>query len=970
MNNTDHAAFKKLDDNHIATLNLNVETYQHQTTGALHYHLNSDNPENVFLVGLRTVPTDSAGSAHILEHTVLCGSKNYPVRDPFFMMIRRSLNTFMNAFTSSDWTAYPFASLNKADFNNLLDVYLDAVFFPTIHPLDFAQEGHRLEFEEAKNAASSLMYKGVVYNEMKGAMSSPTSFVWQKFTSHIYPDTTYHYNSGGDPAVIPSLTYEQLQKFYATHYHPSNAVFFTFGNIPAAEHQAKIHTQALQHFDKSPDTVVIKRATRFIEPKAIVDFFPADANEDKQHVLLGWLLGESSDLYQQLTAVLLSSALLDNSASPLRFVLENTKLGRAPSPLCGLEESNKEMVFVCGLEGAEADKEDDIQRLIIDVMQDVAENGIEQSRLEAVLHQIELSQKEITGGGYPYGMQIILEMLPQAVHDGDPVAAINLDDVLKQLNESIKNPQFIKDLVNNLLLNNPHRLHMSLKPDKDLEAKQQQAEKSRLEQLQLAMTDADKQAVIEQTIALKQRQEQIDDESVLPKVGLADVPAEMFIATGENVSIAGLKGKRYIEGTNTIVYEQIVMPIPALEPEELALLPLYTHCLCELGVTDKSYLEMQTLMDSHTGGINCSTSMRCDVLDENKSQSFLVFSGKSLARKQHHLIELILEFLLNARFDELERIKDLVAQWRVRKENSITAHGHILALMAASRGMSPLAAYAHQTRGLLGITQVKQWDDSFNDNSELTLIAERLAALHRKLQATEKQFLLVGDEASMATLLSTRQNYYSPLAEASNQSSLVLPILSIASDECWTTNTQVNFCAKSYKAVAPYHKDGAAFMVLGEFLRNGFLHRVIREQGGAYGGGASYDSDAGAFRFYSYRDPRMAETFADFDQSIDWLLTNQHGDEKLEEAILGVIGGIDKPSSPAGEANSAFYNELFGRTAEKRQKLRRQILQTSISDLKFVADKYLKPEAATSAVLTSPGNWEKQGMEGMTIKAL
>ncbi|HFE36890.1 MAG TPA: peptidase M16, partial [Gammaproteobacteria bacterium] len=347
--------FIKLTENVVPSLSLTVETYEHKITGARHYHLASSNKENVFLVGLKTVPVNSRGVAHILEHTALCGSKNYPVRDPFFMMIRRSLNTFMNAFTSSDWTAYPFASQNKKDFSNLLDVYLDAVFFSNLDELDFAQEGHRLEFEETENANSPLVYKGVVYNEMKGAMSSPVSVLWQTFTENIFPTNTYHYNSGGDPQEIPDLSYAELKAFYQTHYHPSNAFFFTYGDIPAIEHQTRFHDKVLQHFDKSSANIDVAKETRYTSPKIIEDRYALAENESeekKTHVVVGWLLGESADAETRLKATLLSSVLLDNGSSPLRYALENTKLGAAPSPLCGLEDSNREMIFMCGIEGA------------------------------------------------------------------------------------------------------------------------------------------------------------------------------------------------------------------------------------------------------------------------------------------------------------------------------------------------------------------------------------------------------------------------------------------------------------------------------------------------------------------------------------------------------------------------------------------------------------------------------------------
>ena len=374
-----HPAFDQVRSEYIDTLNLQVEQFEHRATGAMHYHLAADNRENVFLVALRTVPEDSSGVAHILEHTALCGSERFPVRDPFFMMLRRSLNTFMNAFTSSDWTAYPFASQNRKDFDNLLDVYLDAVFFARLDPLDFAQEGHRLEFAEPGDPQSELLFKGVVFNEMKGAMSSVTSTLWQTLCTHLFPTTTYHFNSGGDPEMIPSLSYGQLQDFYRSHYHPGNAIFMTFGDIPAHQHQQNFQEKALGRFDRLKRAITVPSEQRLTEPlrvSASYAYDDEDNSERKTHVVMAWLLGESTDLEQLLEAQLLSSVLLDNSASPLRKALETTHLGQAPSPLCGLEDSQREMVFGCGLEGSAAEHADEVETLVLEVIEQVAMRGV------------------------------------------------------------------------------------------------------------------------------------------------------------------------------------------------------------------------------------------------------------------------------------------------------------------------------------------------------------------------------------------------------------------------------------------------------------------------------------------------------------------------------------------------------------------------------------------------------------------
>ncbi|MDQ7017229.1 MAG: insulinase family protein [Gammaproteobacteria bacterium] len=968
-----HSTFEWLRSEAIDSLNVVVEEYRHKKTGAMHYHLQADNNENVFLVGLRTVPTDSTGVAHMLEHTALCGSEKYPVRDPFFMMIRRSLNTFMNAFTSSDWTAYPFASQNRKDFNNLLDVYLDAVFFSRLDELDFAQEGHRVEFEEAANPDSDLVYKGVVFNEMKGAMSSPVSTLWQTVSKHLFPSTTYHFNSGGEPERIPDLSYEELKAFYRVHYHPSNAIFMTYGDISAVEHQSKFEAQVLHRFEPLDREISVGLEERYHAPLVVEENYAFDEpdSENKTHIVLGWLLGESIDLQAQMNAHLLSGVLLDDGASPLRHALESSDLGSAPSPLCGLEESNREMSFVCGIEGSSPEKAAELEQLVFQVLFEVAENGLPQERVEAVLHQLEMSQREVGGGSYPYGLQLILDGLSSAIHRGDPVAAMNLDPVLAKLREQIQDPDFIKGLVKSLLLENQHRVRLSLKPDGGLSARRDAAEAARLAQIKAAMNDAEKQAVVEQAAALEARQQMQDDMSILPKVGLEDVPAEIATPVGDVRSWGEQPATLYQQGTNGLVYQQVIFELPHLSPAELQLLPYYSSCLTELGVGENSYLETQAEQSSVSGGIGSNATVSGAVDDVNAIKGYFMLSSKALNRNNRALAELLSSTVKQARFDELDRIRELIAQDRTRAERSVTGQGHALAMIAASSGLSASAALSHQQRGLAGIQALKALDDSLNERANLEALAGQFKTLHSELTAQPRQFLLVAEAEQMELLQHEVAEVWNAVDLPSKAAKpFSLPFEPKQVKQIWTTGTQVNFCAKAYPTVAVDHPDAPALGVLGGFLRNGYLHRAIREQGGAYGGGASHDPSAAAFRFFSYRDPRLDETLADFDKAVEWLLNEEHGDDALEEAILGVIGGLDKPSSPSGEAKKAFHQALFDRTPEQRQRYRNGVLRVSIADLQRVAKTYLKPELASVAVITSAANVEQFGDRGMTVMAL
>ncbi|GAB6044090.1 insulinase family protein [Endothiovibrio diazotrophicus] len=968
-----HPAFELLRSEPISSLHLTLEEYRHTATGARHLHLASDDGHNAFMVAFRTVPEDSTGVAHILEHTSLCGSKRYPVRDPFFMMTRRSLNTFMNAFTGADWTAYPFASQNRKDFDNLLRVYLDAVFFPNLDELDFAQEGHRVEFEPADDANGQLVFKGVVFNEMKGAMSNPVSTLWQTLSAELYPTVTYHHNSGGDPHHIPDLTYQQLRDFHRTHYHPSNALFLTYGDIPAADHQARFQALALEGFARDDHDFTIPDERRFDAPRSVEATYaldPAEETRAKTHIVLAWLLGRNDDMETVLKAHLLTGVLLDNSASPLRRALETSKLGTSPSPLCGLDDSPREMSFSCGLEGSEPQHAEAVERLVFEVLNDVAEKGAPKEMVEAVLHQLELSQREIGGGHFPYGLQLMLNAMTPAMHGGDPAHALEIDPVLKKLRADIEDPAFIPALVRELLLDNPHRVRLTLAPDTAQAEREAAAEAARLATIREGLSETEKRAIVERAAALEARQNRHDDPERLPKVGIEDVPAELKIARGEEHEQAGMPIAWYPQGTNGLVYQELVTELPELSDEETDLLPLLSSLMGEVGSGGRDYLETQALQAAVTGGIGVRTPIRGAVDDVQRVRGLFVVSGKALARNQRALGELIQETFESARFDELSRIRELIAQDRADLEQGVTGRGHSLAMSAAGAGMSPTAALSHRWSGLLGIRKLKALDDSLEDTDHLGALAARLAALRDKLAAAPRRMLVISEEEQQDAIAGTIEALWSDRPAHAAAAPFRLDAVEHRVMEAWTTSTQVNFAARAYPAVAAAHPDAPALLVLGNVLRNGFLHRAIREQGGAYGGGAGFDADSGAFRFYSYRDPRLEETLADFDASIGWLLERDHPWHTVEEAILGVVSRIDQPSSPAGEARIAYYNGLNGRTPEHRNRLRQGVLAVTEADLKRVAESYLKPERASTALVTASGNADKARALGLEIRAL
>lgn len=965
-----HPAFELVRTQFIDALSTDVYEFRHKATGAMHYHLANNNDENVFLVAFRTQPMDSKGTAHILEHTALCGSKQYPVRDPFFLMIRRSLNTFMNAFTAADWTAYPFATQNRKDFDNLLSVYLDAAFFANLNPLDFAQEGIRVELEN-----DQPVFKGVVFNEMKGAMSAPTDQLYHKLAYHLFPETTYHYNSGGDPKDIPDLTYEQLVSFYKTHYHPSNAVFMTFGDYPIDELHEKFEQQALKNFEKG-QTLYSKAEKRLVQPIAVTENYALDEadSSNKTYHVLSWLLPETSNLKVRLGMRLVEGVLLENSASPLRNYLETAGLGQSTGPLMGVDDSNFEMTFYCGIQGSEADRAEAFEQGVLDVLRNAASQPIDPEIIEAILHQIELHQREVGGDGTPYGLSLILNGLGGAIHHSDPVAVWDVDQALAAIREELKDPMWLSQLIQTYLLDNPHRVRLTLVPDAEQSQREQDAEKQRLADIAATLTEESRQKITTETAALEQRQATPDDLELLPKVTLEDIPADLkhIPVIDKHIKLADqdVKVNLYHAGTNGLFYQQVLIHLP----EDVIQSPyfgLLSMLVGEVGAGEDDYLSLQEQQTAISGGVGMGASIRNQLEDENGISAILALTTKALNRNPQ-AIDLLFKAVYLLRFDEKKRIIELLQQRKTRWQSRISGSGHSYAMQIASRNMNTLARRDYRNTGLPALTWLNQLLEKItNDDSQYEQFIAQLKALHQRICAAPKEFLLVCTPDQSDDLLEHLSQVWQQ--ETTSQATEALNIEAWTqqhTDEAWLIQSNVQFCASAYPAVGVLHPDAAAFMVLGSYLRNGFLHSAIREKGGAYGGGAGYDSNLCSFRFYSYRDPRLTETFNDFNASIDWLLNEEQHAYQLEEAILGLIASMDKPGSPAGEAITTCYAQLHGRSHEFRQQLRQRLLDVTLDDLQRITRTYLANQTPVRAVVAPFAKADELSTLGFTLQRI
>ena len=935
--------FNLQEQKNIPLLDVNAQIYNESEFNCKHIHLESDSNEKVFMVAFRTIPEDSTGVAHILEHTALCGSKKYPVRDPFFMMIRRSLNTFMNAFTSSDWTAYPFATLNKKDFNNLLGVYLDSAFFPNLDNLDFAQEGHRLEFQEKNNPESEIEIKGVVYNEMKGAMSSITSQLWHGMSKHLYPSSTYKHNSGGDPENIIDLSHEDLVNFHKKHYHPSNATFFTYGNIDPIEIQSFIKENVLDNFSPSNEVVAVKNEDRFDVPITVSDFYnPQPGDEDNHHIVLSWLLNESHNPVQLLETYLMSNILLDNSASPLRKVLESTKLGKSPSPLTGLEADQKELVFAAGLEGVDSNKSKEVETLIMECLNKLVKDGVPKDLIESSLHQLEIRQREITGSGMPFGLQIMLTCLPACIHNDNPLNILDLDNAFNTIKNNLKTDNYIENLIEKNLIKNNHRLTYSLVPDTELNKKNEEKIQNKVLDITKSLSEQDKEQLVKLANDLEDRQNTIDDPEVLPKVTREDIPKIRKYASPLTSENKKSRNYYYKTGTNGIVYHSMIFPCDALEKDELKIASLFSNTLTDIGLGDKGYEDIQKYQSSITGGVSASFVTLPNKLD-NTYKLALKVSSKSLEGNESFMQDLMMRTVKESNFDEIDRIKELLEFISSDNEKSVIQNGHILSMSNAASQISNIASTNDLTSGLRFIHNTNKLSKLVAAPNELSQYLELLKSIKTKISETPSHFFT-------ASALNKEDINLNFLIEETTRQHKQQNLITTQDDSLgWITGSQVCFCAEAFPTVDFRHEDAPALTVLGTVLRNGYLHSAIREKGGAYGAGASQDSSNKVFKFFSYRDPKCSETFDEFKNSREWSIKNIT-EEQLEEGVLGVISSIDKPLSPFGEAMSDFMSKLDQKSQDERLHFRAKVKECKLADLMYVSEKYLFGESKRSAI--------------------
>ncbi len=937
-------------------LNLTLIQLAHEKTGARMLHVETDDDNNLFAVGFRTPPDDSTGVAHILEHTVLCGSKRYPVRDPFFSMIKRSLNTFMNAMTASDWTLYPFSSQNEKDFYNLFDIYLDAAFFPLLRDRDFLQEGHRLEFTEANDPTSPLLYKGVVYNEMKGAMASPSSLLGRRLNRSLFPTTTYRHNSGGEPSDIPDLTWEELRAFHASYYHPSNAWFFTYGNFDPVRHLQMINDKVLSHFDAAPVASEVPPEQRFSAPKTVRETFPldpAESPERKSMVQLAWLTCEIDDSFDRLALTLLTTLLIGNPAAPLYRELLESRHGDNLAPGSGYHDDYRTNYFAIGLQGTKADAAEAVEALILKTLEECARSGFTRERIEAAIHRLEFSHREVVGNHYPYSLGLLMRLIGPWMHCDDPISPLQLDENLARLRRELESGPFFETLIRRTLLDNPHRLTFTLAPDTTQQQREDEALRQGLDALQEKLTQQEQEKIVAQSAMLQAAQDEKEDLSSLPTLQLSDIPPTERIVSGSTTPCGGHEVNLFDQPTNGIGYFISHFDTTALPEELIDTLPIFCTLLTQMGTEKESYLQLAERMEAGTGGISAGVEILEHPHQAGAFLSVLELRGKALERNQEALFAILTDICTRPSFTDRNRLKTVLNQARVSLENAIPGSGHSFAARAAASGLTPAGARRERWTGLSQYRTIRTLaglDDADLDGliAKLQAIAQHLfraPLLHCGVTTEERMFpAMLTPLAPYLQALPT-----TPVAATAEEA----PFRATPGRLGRATSVPVSFVSRVFPTVPYVHADSAPLAVLARLLRAGYLHREIREKGGAYGGLASYDCESGLFSLLSYRDPQLVRTLRVYDSAATWAAAGDFARSDIDEAILAVFGDLDRPLSPGGRGGRAFTRLRQGIDPELRQQFRQQVLDVDAEALARVAQSYLvdgRPQSAVAVI--------------------
>ncbi len=902
--------------------------FRHDKSGARICVLSGDDENKTFCAAFRTTPTDSTGVPHIIEHTVLCGSDHFPARDPFMQLAKGSLNTFLNAMTYPDKTLYPVASCNDADFKNLMHVYMDAVFYPNIYKYKqiFQQEGWHYEMDSAEDP---LTINGVVYSEMQGAMSSPDSVLWETLQQQMFPDTTYGVNSGGDPAVIPSLTYEEYLNFHRRYYHPSNSYIFLCGDMDIEERLGWMDEHYLSAFDAIDAKTEVQPQVHFGGEKEVTEVYPVGAEEDtagKSWFAYAAACGTSGDVMAETAWDFLGEVLLDAPGAPLKQALLDAGIGQ--DVFGGMETHMIEGMFVVAAKDCDAADYLTFKTVIRETLEKLVKEGISEKAILAALNRSEFRFREADYGSSPKGLHYAISMLQSWLYDETKIFDnLRVLDVYAALREKVGTGYF-EELLNRYLLHSDHALWLHLEPKPGMNEETSAALAEKLAAQKAAMTPAEIENIIAETAALRayqQAEPTYEELHCIPVLDRHDIPYETIPLTNEERTIGGVPGVYHDVETSGITYGRLNFSLPTTMPREmLPYVGLLTEVLGKMDTANHSYSELDTELKMYTGDLHFAVQSYRQWADAKAYKALFSVCFRVLADQVEYAMNATSEMLRTTRFDDRKRLREIIAETVSAKQRHIQHSGHNVSLSRVQSYYLPAALFNEWTGGLEYYWFLQDVLKQYDAKADMVVAGlQKVAAF---LFDPARMFVSVGaDEAGYTALEKAMPAFCDSFA------GLTHPVMEDAGElvpvkknEGLAMSSQVTYLARSGDMLAAGKAYSGALRVVRTAASYEYLYQKIRVGGGAYGCGCGFD-DVSAY-FYSYRDPKLPETNEVYCGTGAWLRETPLPQEELNRYIVGTFASIDKPYSPAGKIDRSFNCYMNGRSFESILEDRRATL--------------------------------------------
>lgn len=930
-------SYEIIEKRRIEDLNSLSYLLRHKKTGARVALLSNDDENKVFYIGFRTPPTDSTGVPHILEHSVLCGSEKFPVKDPFVELVKGSLNTFLNAMTYPDKTIYPLASCNDTDFQNLCHVYLDAVFHPNIYKEKkiFMQEGWHYEMEDED---APLTLNGVVYNEMKGAFSSPDDVLYRQIMTSLYPENTYSVESGGDPKNIPDLTYEQFLEFHRRYYHPSNSYIYLYGNMDMAEKLDFIDKEYLSKYDYLEIDSAIKTQTTFDSMREMVTSYPITEEEsDKDNTYLSYNIMLKDTLDKELAVAfnVLDYAICTAPGAPLKQALIDKGIGKDVYSI--YEDGIKQPYFSVVAKNANEEQKEEFVQTIREVLTELVEKGLDKKALRAGLNYFEFKYREADFGSYPKGLMYGLRMLDSWLYDDSkPFIHIEANDTYKAVKEKIDTDYF-EQLIRMYLLDNTHKALLILKPEKGLGAKQDEELAKKLADYKASLSKEEIRKIVEETKALKAYQEAEENPEDLAKIPL--LKREDLKKTAEK-PVNEVRGDEETTilfhdiFTNHIGYLRLIFDLKNVPARLFPYVGILKNVLGLMDTEHYSYGDLYNEMNIQTGGMAVVNNIYTDNQDIEKQKVTLEIKAKVLYENLDKAFALAEEIIRSTKFEDEKRLLEIMAELNSKNQAAVLSAGHSYASGRAMSYQSVSAAISEVMNGMDFNRLVEKLAYHF-DEEKKTLIAnlkELATCIFRKenlmvdYTATEE-----GYEKLPRLVADIREKLFTQPVEKGT----FVPELSVK-NEGFMSSSQVQYVCRAGNYRKKGLKPNGSLKVLKVMMGYEYLWINIRVKGGAYGCMSGFGKTGDSF-FVSYRDPNLEKTVEVYEKAADFIANFEADERTMTQFVIGAISDMDVPMNPAAKGTFSLGAYLTGLSYEEMQKERDELLNTSVEDIRGLA---------------------------------